>query len=70
MKAGWPGSGSSIPVEFVGGLHKQAVNQWTGWMGKKDSRHYVQFHTHVLHVINFATVMQTPGSCISITKET
>ena len=38
---GWPGKDfTPIPVEFVEGLLKQAVNQWTGWM-EKDSRHYV-----------------------------
>ena len=40
-------------------------------MGKKYSRHYVQFHTHVLHCIALLFChCQTPGSCIFITKET
>ena len=41
------------PVEFVGGLHKQAVNQWTGWMEKKKTPDimYSFILTHVLHCI-------------------
>ena len=70
MKAGW--LGSSIPVEFVGELHKQAVNQWTGWMKKKETPDIMYGFIHMYYIVlpcYFATVRHLAHAYF-ITKET
>ena len=67
VKAGWPGRDFKVKfyssIEFVEGLLKQAVNQWTEWMEKKTPDIMYCFK----HVLSYC---QTPGLCRFITKET